>query len=384
MPNKKACKNRLLLRRTSQLPIVKDCFAAVLSASGLIATASIGFGQSNQYVPINETPEGIYRQSHTSASGPSATSYLPASPWSKRVSYEQPTAPERIEVFQSQVLKQPNRKPAPNKVVESPAGITWGVIREIQPQERYDQEAQQLSQSIELADVPSVRLSPSQAPKEMNQDTELAPSEGAVSRMASSGRSFEKSAIENESHDSNEEGIFLLPAAPQENASEPRGVGQFASTRESMTRTRPIIVPAEPEQVPETTSSQPSLQEAERMRIAQIQSHELRSIPVEPAYAEPRLLESPVGWKAVRQDLAKHLETCDSLLKRGATHSARAEVLVGLRKCGAFFGFRETGVVKAVGRPGNAGKFGPFDVVGEHLARLQVFYLDTTPVRAAF
>ena len=68
------------------------------------------------------------------------------------------------------------------------------------------------------------------------------------------------------------------------------------------------------------------------MRVAQMQSHELQSVPLEPAYSEPRLLESPVGWKAVRQELAKHLETCDSLLKRGATHSARAEVLVGLRK----------------------------------------------------
>ncbi len=60
-----------------------------------------------------------------------------------------------------------------------------------------------------------------------------------------------------------------------------------------------------------------------------MQSHELQSVPLEPVYAGACLLESPVGWKGDSRELAKHLESCDSLLRRGATHSARAEVLVG-------------------------------------------------------
>jgi tetratricopeptide (TPR) repeat protein len=332
MPNKKACKNRLLSRRTLRHAILKDCFAAVLSASGILATASIGFSQSTQSIPFNPAPEDKYRQSTQSATGPSATSYLPASPWSKQISYEQQSAPERVVAEQSHVLKQPIRKPSPAKVVDKPAGLTWGRIREIQPLEKFEHEPQQKSEFIELADMPSVRLTPDRAPEDVSRVIEAVPLGGADSRIADADRSYLKPTLEREANESEDEGIFLSPAAPQEPVAESRGVSQFASTRESMTRSKPNLVPSEPEQVPVVMSTQSSLQEAERMRVAQMQSHELQSVPLEPAYSEPRLLESPVGWKAVRQELAKHLETCDSLLKRGATHSARDEVLVGLRK----------------------------------------------------
>ncbi|MCU0720982.1 MAG: hypothetical protein MUC83_14825 [Pirellula sp.] len=331
MPNKKACKNRLLLRRTSRLAIFKDCFAAVLSASGLLAAASLGYSQSDQSIPVKASPDHV-RRSTQPAVVPPATSYLPASPWSKQVSYEQQPAPEHIEVQRSHVLKQPNRRVIPSNATEKPAGLTWGRIREIRSQESFESEPRQLSETIELVDVPSVRLSPTRAPEKSSQLRDVLPPVGEESRTADEGRSFASHTVPDNSNVSEDEGIFLLPAAPQERVTESRGVGQFASTRESLTRTTPVVIPAEPEKIPANTPAQPSLQEAERMRIAQMQSHELQSVPIEPAYAEPRLLESPVGWKAVRQELAKHLETCDSLLKRGATHSARAEILIGLRK----------------------------------------------------
>lgn len=44
----------------------------------------------------------------------------------------------------------------------------------------------------------------------------------------------------------------------------------------------------------------------------------------------PKAIESPRGWKAVEEDLRFRLKNCDDLLRRGATQSAREEVLIGL------------------------------------------------------
>ncbi|AMV34603.1 Tetratricopeptide repeat protein [Pirellula sp. SH-Sr6A] len=46
----------------------------------------------------------------------------------------------------------------------------------------------------------------------------------------------------------------------------------------------------------------------------------------------PRALERPAGWSALEGELRSALEQCDQLLRRGAVHSARDEVVLGLRK----------------------------------------------------
>lgn len=336
MPNKKACKNRLLLRKNSRNAVFKDCFAAVLSVSGLIATTSIGYGQSGHELPYRASHENVYRPSTSSNVPPSTSNYLPASPWSKQVSYEQPSAPDQIATQQSHVLKQPTRKPASDKRNDRPAGLSWGRIREIQPQELGESDSGSPSGAIELADVPSARQPSKSSIPEPTQILDDIPKVGFESRVTEESRTAVIQTTESGSN-GDDEGIFLVPSSPQERVmesrgAESRGVGQFASTRDTMTRPRLIVVTAEPESMPSIPLAKTALQEAERMRIAQMQSHELQSVPLEPVYAEPRLLESPVGWKAIREELAKHLENCDSLLRRGATHSARAEVLVGLRK----------------------------------------------------
>ncbi|MFN7874323.1 MAG: hypothetical protein ACK5PB_03330 [Pirellula sp.] len=332
MPNKKACKNRLLLRKDSRNAVFKDCFAAVLRVSGLIATTSMGFGQEVKELPHRASHEGVYRPSAPANVPPSSSNYLPASPWSKQVSYEQPSAPEKVATQQSYVLKQPTRKPLLEKRSDRPAELSWGRIREIQPQDRGDSESRSQSGTIELVDIPSTRQQSKSSFQGSKQTLEDIPPEGFDWQLTEVDSNAVIQTTESGSNGSDDEGIFLVPASPRERVLESRGVGQFASTRETMTRPKPVVDTAEPESTPATTLPKTSLQEAERMRIAQIQSHELQSVPIEPVYAEPRLLESPIGWKAIREDLAKHLESCDALLRRGATHSARAEVLIGLRK----------------------------------------------------
>lgn len=337
MPNKKACKNRLLLRKNSRIAVFKDCFAAVLSVSGLIATTSFGYGQAGRELPDRASHENVYRPSASSNVQPSTSNYLPASPWSKQVSYEQPGAPEQGATQQAHVLKQPTRKSVSEKRDDRPAGLSWGRIREIQPQDRSESDSGSPSGAIELADVPLALQPTKSSTPEPGLILDDTPKKGFESRVTKESRTALIQTSESMADEADDEGIFLVPSSPQERVmdtrgAESRGVGQFASTRETMTRPRPVVVTAEPESMPSTPLAKTSLQEAERMRIAQMQSHELQSVPLEPVYAEPRLLESPVGWKAIREELAKHLENCDSLLRRGATHSARAEVLVGLRK----------------------------------------------------
>jgi tetratricopeptide (TPR) repeat protein len=69
-----------------------------------------------------------------------------------------------------------------------------------------------------------------------------------------------------------------------------------------------------------------------RIALAQRVSHEILSQPQYPAARAPEILESPPGWQSVEQELKIHLERCDSLLKRGAVHSAREEAVQGLRR----------------------------------------------------
>ena len=342
MPNKIACKNRLLLSNDSRYAVLKDCFAAVLSVSGLIVTASTAVGQSDHTPPDRVWHENVNRSPSQSNLPPSASNYLPASPWSKRVSYEQPITPDQLTPPQTNVLKQPSKKPLAEKVADRPAGLSWGRIREIQPQEKSGSEPSSRLGALELADVSPAQQSVNHSTEEPTQTLDVIPPVGFDTQTAEIGNVAVAITKESGFDEPESEGLFLVPPSPHAQAphaqaphtqvADSQGIGHFASTRGTMTRSKPVVVPAEPESFSSTSVSQPSIQEAERMRIAQMQSHELQSIPLGPVYAEPRLLESPVGWKAIRGELAKHLENCDSLLRRGATHSARAEVLVGLRK----------------------------------------------------
>lgn len=70
---------------------------------------------------------------------------------------------------------------------------------------------------------------------------------------------------------------------------------------------------------------------AERNALAERISNELVLQNPRSARA-PESLESPPGWAAVEQELKLRLERCDSLLRRGAIHSARDEAIQGMRR----------------------------------------------------
>lgn len=71
--------------------------------------------------------------------------------------------------------------------------------------------------------------------------------------------------------------------------------------------------------------------QAQRISLASRVHHELLSAPPYPSLRSPEPLETPPGWNAVEQQLRLNLEKCDSLLRRGAVHSARDEAIQGLR-----------------------------------------------------
>ena len=71
---------------------------------------------------------------------------------------------------------------------------------------------------------------------------------------------------------------------------------------------------------------------AKRMLVAQRLSHELLSQNQAPPARAPQALENPAGWQSIEQELRSNLERCDQLLRRGAVHSARSEVISGLRR----------------------------------------------------
>jgi tetratricopeptide (TPR) repeat protein len=60
----------------------------------------------------------------------------------------------------------------------------------------------------------------------------------------------------------------------------------------------------------------------------------------QPRQPAPQAIESPRGWTAEGEELVSHLRTCDELLRRGAVHSAREEVLLGLRALARAIDFR--------------------------------------------
>lgn len=70
---------------------------------------------------------------------------------------------------------------------------------------------------------------------------------------------------------------------------------------------------------------------AERKALAERISNEL-VLQSPRSTRAPESLESPPGWAAVEQELKLRLERCDSLLRRGAIHSARDEAIQGMRR----------------------------------------------------
>ena len=71
---------------------------------------------------------------------------------------------------------------------------------------------------------------------------------------------------------------------------------------------------------------------AKRMLVAQRLSHELLSQNQMPPARAPQPVENPTGWQSIERELRTNLEKCDQLLRRGAVHSARSEVISGLRR----------------------------------------------------
>jgi len=70
----------------------------------------------------------------------------------------------------------------------------------------------------------------------------------------------------------------------------------------------------------------------QRDTLAERVSDELASQNPRSSARAPESLESPPGWAAVEQELTLRLERCDSLLRRGAIHSARDEAIQGMRR----------------------------------------------------
>lgn len=70
----------------------------------------------------------------------------------------------------------------------------------------------------------------------------------------------------------------------------------------------------------------------QRVSLAERVSNELASKTPRYSSRAPESLESPPGWAAVEQELKLRLERCDSLLRRGAIHSARDEAIQGMRR----------------------------------------------------
>ena len=85
-----------------------------------------------------------------------------------------------------------------------------------------------------------------------------------------------------------------------------------------------------------TTPRKTAFDESKMQRdaIAERVSSELASQNPRSSSRAPESLESPPGWAAVEQELKLRLERCDSLLRRGAIHSARDEAVQGMRRLG--------------------------------------------------
>ncbi|XZE43361.1 tetratricopeptide repeat protein [Pirellulaceae bacterium SH467] len=88
------------------------------------------------------------------------------------------------------------------------------------------------------------------------------------------------------------------------------------------------------------TTAEPSGQEkklpSQREQLAQRVSENLLQPNARSAQGysvpPPQALERPAGWSALEGELRAALEQCDQLLRRGAVHSARDEIVLGLRK----------------------------------------------------
>lgn len=131
--------------------------------------------------------------------------------------------------------------------------------------------------------------------------------------------------------------VSSLSPVPNSFASETHGAVTIANP---WVRSGEAMQADNPPPFPPTTFVQPSPEEIalkKREQLAQQVSQNLLQSSVSATGASfsappPLPLERPAGWGALEGELRSALEQCDQLLRRGAVHSARDEVILGLRK----------------------------------------------------
>jgi tetratricopeptide (TPR) repeat protein len=104
------------------------------------------------------------------------------------------------------------------------------------------------------------------------------------------------------------------------------------------------------DQVPKSVESTPYINDPyvahaqetleRREKLAAQVSKELLATKA-PSTTAAKAIELPRGWNAVQEDLQFRLKNCDDLLRRGATQSAREEVLIGLHSLSRAIDVRE-------------------------------------------
>ncbi len=92
----------------------------------------------------------------------------------------------------------------------------------------------------------------------------------------------------------------------------------------------PLTQPEPPQVDPRWIAEQERFVQRQE-RAQRLSDDILKGVKELPA-AIPQPLERPAGWESVEQALRIHMENCQQLLRRGAIHSAREEVVTGLRR----------------------------------------------------
>ncbi|XZE18932.1 tetratricopeptide repeat protein [Pirellulaceae bacterium SH449] len=302
---------------------------AILSTTGFVFTAGIGLAQNRMEQPARSHAQYSPQPSTDSSS------FLPASPWSRQVSYEQESLEVQSNDQRRLAIRPPARSDHPqNSTRETstskPAAIQWGPIQSVDSDDG-TRNSSVVSRTNRAAEEPASRFSLTalRTADNLTQDGLVLTEDVPPIDLGASVQKRE--VVEPSMRSDASEGFFLgdpSPAAsrPQE-MSTPAEMSAAWPTQDMLTAEQKLLASRLL-----SMGERSAEQQAERMRIAEKQSSALQAAGPESTFTEPGFLESPVGWKAIRQELANHLETCDSLLRRGATHSARAEVLVGLRK----------------------------------------------------
>jgi tetratricopeptide (TPR) repeat protein len=284
--------------------------------------------------PARSQAEYSSQPAYSSQPTTDSSSFLPASPWSRQVGYEQQSLDLQPNHQRRLAIRPPVRSGHPENGIREtstskPAAILWGPIQSVssddsarnsgvvsrtngatqEPPSRFSFTASRTADNpvqeglILTEDAPRIELGTSVQRREVV--------DSFVRSDASEGLYRGDPPAESRSR--------AIPKPAEMNASWP--TQEMLAAEQKLLASKLLSL-----------AERSAEQQAERMRIAEKQSSALQAARPESTFTEPGFLESPVGWKAIRQELANHLENCDSLLRRGATHSARAEVLAGLRK----------------------------------------------------